>query len=158
MPAFHYITPTLLAVDVLLLAVPLWLLLEAVWLFWVFVLERLGPRRLLPRLVVIGLAALPATLLMLGGLGAGIFLGFSGGALSAMPKYLLPLLIPAAPGFGLAAGVSVVLEVPPALWRLDFGVFLLTLAVPLALLTICLYAIFCLIGRGVRSLILRPTE
>ncbi|HEU5369885.1 MAG TPA: hypothetical protein VFU69_15540, partial [Ktedonobacterales bacterium] len=157
-PAFHYINPAFLAVDVLALALPFWLLLEAVWLFWVFILERFGPRRLLRRLVVVGLAALPATLLMLGGLAAGVFLGFSGGALSAMPKYLLPLLIPAAPGFGLAAGVSVVLAVPPALWRLDFGIFLLTLAVPLALLTICLYTLFCLIGRGVRSLILRPTE
>jgi hypothetical protein len=157
-PAFHYINPTFLAVDVLALAVPFWLLLEAAWLFWVFILERFGPRRLLRRLVAVGLTALPATLWMLGGLAAGVFLGFSGGAISALPKYLLPLLVPAAPGFGLAAGVSLVLGVPPALWRLDFGVFLLTLAVPLALLTICLYTLFCLIGRGMRSLVLRQTE
>ena len=34
----------------------------------------------------------------------------------------------------------------------DFGVFLLALALPLALLTILLYWVFCLIGRGARRL------
>jgi hypothetical protein len=151
-PAFHYISPALLAVDVLLLAVPFWLLLEAVWLFWVFILERFGPRRLLRRLFAVGFTALPAALWIVGALAAGIFLGFNNGDVSALPKYLLPVLVPAAPGFGLAAATSLVLGVPPALWRLDFGVFLLTLALPLALSTICLYLIFCLIGRGVHHM------
>jgi hypothetical protein len=152
MPAFHYINPAFLALDALLLTLPFWLLLEAVWLFWVFILERFGPRRLLRRLVAIGFTALPAALWILGALAAGIFLGFNDGQISALPKYLLPVLAPAAPGFGLAAAVSLVLEVPPALWRFDFGVFLLALALPLALLTICLYLFFCLIGRGLRKL------
>ncbi|HLW00190.1 MAG TPA: hypothetical protein VKT82_16095 [Ktedonobacterales bacterium] len=150
-PAFHYISLPLLAADVVLLAVPLWLLLEAVWVLWVFVLERFGPRRLWTRLIALGFTALPATLWMAGALAAGIFLGFNDGSFSAFPKYLLPVLIPAAPGFGLAAAISLVLGVPASLWRLDFGVFLLTLALPLALLTIVLYWVFCLIGRGVRK-------
>lgn len=151
-PAFHFISLPLLAVDVLLLAVPLWLFLEAVWMLWVFVLGRFGPRRLWTRLIALGFTALPATLWMAGALAAGIFLGFNGGDFSTFPKYLLPVLIPAAPGYGLAAAISLALSVPPALWRLDFGVFLLTLAMPLALLTIVLYWVFCLIGRGVRNL------
>ncbi len=151
-PAFHYISLPLLAADVLLLAVPLWLFLEAVWMLWVFVLERFGPRRLWLRLIALGFTALPATLWMLGALAAGTFLGFNDGNFSALPKYLVPVLVPAVPGFGLAAATSLVLGVPAALWRLDFGVFLLTLALPLALLTITLYWVFCLIGRGARKL------
>jgi hypothetical protein len=151
-PAFHYISLPLLAVDVLLLAVPLWLFLEAVWMLWVFVLERFGPRRVWVRLIALGFTALPATLWMLGALAAGIFLGFNDANFSSFPKYLLPVLVPAAPGFGLAAAISLVLGVPAVLWRQDFGVFLLTLALPLALLTIILYWVFCLIGRGVRNL------
>jgi hypothetical protein len=148
-PAFHFINPVLLIIDVLLLAVPFWLILEAVWLLWVFILERFGPQRLGPRLVAIGFTALPATLWMVGALVAGIFVGFNGGQ---MPFYLLPVLLPAIPGFGLAAATSVVLGVPPVLWPLDFGVFLLALALPLAVLTICLYALFCFIGRKARGM------
>jgi hypothetical protein len=151
-PAFHFISLPLLAVDVLLLAAPLWLLLEAVWTLWVFVLERFGPRRLWTRLIALAFTALPATLWMAGALAAGIFLGFNDGNVSTYPKYLLPVLVPAAPGFGLAAAASLVLGVPASLWRLDFGVFLLTLAMPLALLTILLYLVFSLIGRGARKL------
>ncbi len=154
-PAFHYISPVKLAVDVLLLAVPFWLLLEAVWLFWVFLLERFGPRGLIGRFFAIGFTALPATLWMVGALAAGIFVGFSGGSLSALPKFALPALLPAVPGFGLAAGASLVLGVPPALWTHDFGVFLLAVALPLILLTACLYLVFCLIGRGARKLLKR---
>lgn len=152
-PAFHYINPALLAADVLALAVPLWLLLEAVWLFWVFVLERFGPRRLLRRLVAIGFTTLPAALWMAGALAAGIFLGFNDGQLAALPRYLLPVLAPAAPGFGLAAAVSLLLEVPPVLWQHDFGVFLLTLALPLAVLIMFLYMFFCLVGRAARAMV-----
>ncbi len=152
MPAFRYISPAFLAADVLALAVPFWLLLEAVWLLWVFILERFGPRRLFRRLVAVGFTALPATLWMAGALAAGIFLGLNDGHLSLLPRYLLPVLAPAAPGFGLAAAASLVLEVPPVLWRLDFGIFLLTLALPLAVLMIFLYMIFCLIGRMLRAM------
>ena len=150
-PAIHYISPVSLAIDVLFLAVPFWLLLEAVWQFWVFVLARLGPRRLTPRLITLGLTTLVAALWMVAALGVGIFFGFNGGQLSGFPIYLLPVLVPAIPGFGLAGGISIVLGVPPTLWHLDFGVFLLVMAMPLALLTICLYAIFGLIGRALRS-------
>ncbi len=151
-PAFHFINPIVLVVDVLLLAAPLWLLLEAAWMLWVFVLERFGPRRLWPRLIALGFTALPATLWMLGALAAGVFLGFNGDSFSGFPKYLLPVLLPAAPGFGLAAAVSLVLGVPAFLWHQDFGIFLLTLALPLALLTIGLFWVFCLIGRAARKL------
>jgi hypothetical protein len=151
-PASHYISQPLLVVDVLALAIPFWLVLESVWLFWVFVLERFGPRRLLRRLIAVGFAGAPAALWVLGALAAGTFLGFNGGQLSALPTYLLPVLAPAAPGFGLAAGLSIVLQVPPALWPLDFGVFLLTLGLPLTVLTMCLYMIFCLFGRALGSM------
>lgn len=154
-PALHYTSLPLLAVDVLLLAVPFWLLLEAVWQFWDFVLARYGPRRLLPRIVALGLTGLLATLWMVGALAVGVFLGFNAGQ---VPLYFLPVLAPAVPGFGLAAGISVVLSVPPVLWPLDFGAFLLAFAMPLALLTICLYLVFCLIGRGVRSRFSEPEE
>ncbi len=154
-PAFHYISLPILAIDVLVVAVPLWLLLEAVWQFWAFVLARVGPRNLLPRFLALGFTTLLAAAWITGALAAGVFAGYNGGQL---PLYLLPVVAPVVPGFGLAAGISSLLGVPPILWRLDFGAFLLVFALPLALLTICLYWFFCLIGRGVRSAANRSDE
>jgi hypothetical protein len=154
-PALHYMSLPVLAIDMLFVAVPIWLLLEAVWQFWAFVLARFGPRNLLPRFLALGATTLLAALWIGGALAAGVFAGFNGGQ---MPIYLLPVVAPVAPGFGLAAGISTLLGVPPILWRLDFGAFLLVLALPLALLTICLYLFFCLIGRGVRSAANRQVE
>jgi hypothetical protein len=152
-PAFHYISPAKLALDVLLLAVPFWVLLEAVWLFWVFILERFGPRRFVRRFFAVGFTLLAAALWLLGAIGLGVFIGFSGGQLSALPQFAVLALLPAVPGFGLASATSVLLGISPNLWHLDFGVFLLVLALPLALLTACLYVIFCLLGRGLRKLL-----
>jgi hypothetical protein len=153
-PTLHDIQPAKLLVDVLLLAVPLWLLLEAVWLFWAIVLSRFGPRKPLRRFIAVGFTGLPATLWILGGLAAGGYLSATSApgklAPSAWPKVVWLALAPAIPGFNLASAVSSVLSIPPNLWWQDFGIFLLVMGLPIALLTACLYVFFCLIGRSLR--------
>jgi hypothetical protein len=151
-PASHYIQPVPFFIDIVLLSVPIWLLLEAVWCFWTMILERIGTRRPLRRFFAIGFTLLPAALWMLAALAAGTFAGFLSASNTAWPVYLWPALAPAVPGFGLTALVSVVLSIPATAWPQDFGVFLLLVAIPLALLTACLYALFGLIGRRLRNL------
>lgn len=149
-PTLHDIQPTALLVDVLFLAVPLWLLLEAVWLFWGIVLSHFGPRTPLRRFIAVGFAGLPATLWLVGALALGGYLSLTSkpaGVPSSWPKAVWLALAPAIPGFNLASAISSVLAIPPNLWWQDFGIFLLVMALPLALLTACLYAFFCLIGR-----------
>ncbi len=151
-PTLHDIQPAKLLVDVLLLAVPFWILLEAVWLFWGIVLSRFGPRKPLRRFIAVGFTGLPATLWVLGGLAAGGYLSATSApgklAPSTWPKVVWLALAPAIPGFNLASAVSSVLSIPPNLWWQDFGIFLLVMGLPIALLTACLYVFFCLIGRG----------
>ncbi len=154
-PAFHYISPALLVVDVLLLALPLWVLLECLWALWAAMLKRYGPRTFLRRVVALGFAGLPALLWVLGGLGLGLLIVLGPIDLSAVPKYLLPVLVPVLPGFGLAAGAAAVLSIPPNLWRLDVGLYLLSLLFPLLVLTALFYMYGCLFGRGVRRLFKR---
>ncbi len=154
-PSLHIVQPIPLAVDMFVLAVPLWLLLEAVWLFWTLVLHHFGPKKFLRRCIAIGFTAVPASLWLLGALALGAFLSVSRvprGTPAIWPKYIWPALFPAVPGFGLASALSSLLSIPPNLWRLDVGIFLLVVAVPLLLLTACLYSCFCLIGRGLRQL------
>lgn len=153
MPTLHDIQPTALLVDVLFLAVPLWLLLEAVWLFWGIVLSHFGPRTSARRFIAVGFTGLPATLWLVGALALGGYLSLTSkpaGVPSTWPKVVWLALAPAIPGFNLASAVSSVLAIPPNLWQMDFGIFLLVMALPIALLTACLYAFFCLIGRGLR--------
>jgi hypothetical protein len=152
-PTRHDIQPTVLFVDVLFLAVPLWLLLEAVWLFWGIVLSRFGPRTPVRRFIAVGFTGLPATLWLVGALALGGYLSLTSkpaGVPSTWPKVVWLALAPAIPGFNLASAVSSVLAIPPNLWWQDFGVFLLVMALPITLLTACLYVFFCLIGRGLR--------
>ena len=152
-PSLHAIEPAKLLADVLLLAVPLWILLEAVWLFWGIVLSRFGPRTPLRRFIAVGFTGLPATLWILGGLAVGGYLSATSAptiAPSAWPKVVWLALAPAIPGFNLASAVSSVLSIPPNLWWQDFGIFLLVMGLPIALLTACLYVFFCLIGRSLR--------
>jgi hypothetical protein len=153
-PTLHDIQPAKLLVDVLLLAVPLWILLEAVWLFWGIVLSRFGPRKPLRRFIAVGFTGLPATLWILGGLAIGGYLSATSApgklAPSAWPKVVWIALAPAIPGFNLASALSSVLSIPPNLWWQDFGIFLLVMGLPIALLTACLYVFFCLIGRSLR--------
>ncbi|HEU5199081.1 MAG TPA: hypothetical protein VFU32_05565 [Ktedonobacterales bacterium] len=150
-PTLHDIQPAKLLVDVLLLAVPLWIVLEAVWLFWSIVLSRFGPRKPLRRFIAVGFTGLPATLWVLGGLAVGGYLSATSAptvAPSTWPKVVWLALAPAIPGFNLASAVSSLLSIPPNLWWQDFGIFLLVMGLPIALLTACLYVFFCLIGRG----------
>lgn len=152
-PTLHDIQPTALLVDVLFLALPLWLLLEAVWLFWGIVLSHFGPRTPVRRFIAVGFAGLPATLWLVGALALGGYLSLTSkpaGVPSSWPKVVWLALAPAIPGFNLASAVSSVLAIPPNLWQMDFGIFLLVMALPIALLTACLYTFFCLIGRGLR--------
>ena len=151
-PTLHDIQPAALLIDVLFLAVPLWVILEAVWLFWGIVLSRFGPRQPARRFIAVGFTGLPATLWLVGALALGGYLSTTKGAPSTWPKVVWLALAPAIPGFNLASAVSAVLGIPPNLWQLDFGVFLLVMGLPIALLTACLYVFFCLIGRGLRRL------
>jgi hypothetical protein len=154
-PAFRLVNPALLAVDVLLLALPLWVLLECLWALWVSILRRYGPRPLLRRLVALGFAALPALLWVLAGLGVGLISVYGQIDVSTLPKYVLPVLAPLLPGFGLALGAVAVLSLPPDLWRLDIGLYLLSLFFPLLLLTALFYVYGCVIGRAFRRLFKR---
>ena len=153
-PTLHDMQPAPLLVDVLFLAVPLWIVLEAVWMFWALVLSRFGPRKPLRRFIAVGFTGLPATLWIVGGLALGGFLSATSapGKLdpSTWPKVAWLALAPAIPGFNLASAVSSVLAIPPNLWWQDFGIFLLVMGLPIALLTACLYVFFCLIGRALR--------
>lgn len=154
-PTRHDIQPAALLVDILFLAVPLWLLLEAVWQFWAVILNRFGPRAPVRRFIAVGFTGLPATLWIVGALALGGYLSIiikPKGTPATWPKVAWLALAPAIPGFNLASAVSSVLAIPPNLWWQDFGVFLLVMALPIALLTACLYVFFCLIGRGLRRL------
>ena len=151
-PAFHYIQPVLLALDILILAVPLWLLLQGIWLGWQGIVPRFGPRSVFRRFVALSFAALPALLWLLGGLALGLFLNIAGTETLTRHPYFWLALAPLVPGFGLASGLSAALDIPLRLWPLDFGIFLLLLALPFSGLTACFYVGASLFGRGLRRL------
>src|SRR5262249_28998778 len=58
-PASRYISPALLALDVLVLALPLWALLECLRALWATILGLLGPRTPRRRVLALGCAGLP---------------------------------------------------------------------------------------------------
>jgi hypothetical protein len=146
-PASRYIHPAPLVVDVLLLALPFWVLLECLWALWASTLKHYGPRSALRRVVAFGSAALPALVWVAAGLGVGLVLVFGQIDPSTLPKIALPVLAPVLPGFGLAAGAAAVLSIPPHLWRLDVGLYLLALLFPLLVLTALFYVYGCVFGR-----------
>ncbi len=154
-PAFRFVNPALLAVDVVLLALPLWVLLECLWALWAAILKRYGPRAALRRAVALGVAALPALLWVVAGLGLGLIIVYGQIDPATLPKVVLSLLVPVLPGLGLAAGAAAALSIPPNLWRLDIGLYLLSLFFSLLLLTAFFYVYACLIGRGFRRLFKR---
>ncbi len=154
-PPLHSIQPLKLLVDVLVVGLPLWLLLEATWLFWSVMLRRFGPQRFVRRLFALGFTGLAATLWLVGALALGSYLSLVKQPIatpSAWPIYAWLALAPAVPGFNLASAVSSVLAIPANLWSQDAGVFLLVMGLPILLLTAVLYILFCLIGRGLRRL------
>src|SRR5262249_6803285 len=73
-PGRHDIQPGALLVDVLMVGVPFWLLLEAVWLFWSVILRNFGPKRPRGRFFAVGFTMLPGALWLIGGLALGGFL------------------------------------------------------------------------------------
>lgn len=178
-PAFHYVSPALLGVDVLLLALPLWVMLECLWALWAAILKRYGPRTLRRRLMALGFAALPALLWVGAGLVAGLIIAYGQIDPGSLPRFVstalepllpgfmltivaavlsklvLPLLVPLLPGFGLAIAAAAVLSIPPTHWQLDIGLYLLGLFFPLLLLTALFYVYGCLFGRGFRRLFKR---
>lgn len=154
-PAFRLINQPLLVVDVVLLALPLWVLLECLWALWTAILKRYGPRTMGRRVIALGLATLPALLWVVAGLGLGLIIVYGQIDPAALPKVVLPVLAPMLPGFGLAAGAAAVLSISPTLWRLDIGLYLLSLFFPLVLLTALFYVYGCLIGRGFRRMFKR---
>jgi hypothetical protein len=101
------------------------------------------------------LAALPALLWVVAGLGVGLIIVFGQLDTSTLPKFVLPVLAPVLPGFGLAASAAAVLSIPLDLWRLDVGLYLLLVLLPLLVLTGVFYVSACLFGRGVRRLFRR---
>jgi hypothetical protein len=154
-PSLHSIQPLMLLVDVLVLGLPLWLLLEATWLSWSLMLRRFGPQRFVRRLFALGFTGLLATLWLIGALALGGYLSLvkkPEGTPSTWPLYAWPALAPAIPGFNLASAVSSVLAIPANLWPQDVGIFLLVMGLPILLLTAVLYIFFCLIGRGLRRM------
>jgi len=152
-PPLQAILPLALLADILVVGVPLWLLLEAIWLLWGLMLRHFGPKRMVRRLVVLGLTGLLATLWLVAGLALGGYLSLvktPHATPSTWPKYAWLVIAPAVPGFTLASALSSVLGIPANLWSQDVGVFLLVMGLPILLLTAIIYIFCCLIGRGLR--------